>query len=172
MPRHHSNIRAPLPGSPWLQPWDLRSTGSWSAYATVLFFGSEAPPSSARHERDKRMKRIGLLTAAALFASAASVAAQPIPIRLGYGPAAEEQLWLMKAKPDITPGQKKDYTLDYQLFRGTDQRFKAVEAGELDVFTGSAASTILAWSQGFDFRAVASVTRESDKSFVVQYMVQ
>ena len=86
-------------------------------------------------------------------------------IRLGHGPAAEEQLWLMKAKPDITPGQGKDYSLDFQLFRGTDQRFKAVEAGQLDVFTGSAASAILAWSQGFDFKAVASITPRERQGF-------
>jgi ABC-type nitrate/sulfonate/bicarbonate transport system substrate-binding protein len=117
------------------------------------------------------MKKLGLIAAATLFAATASALAQPVAIRLGHGPAAEEQLWLMKAKPDITPGQNRDYTLDFQLFRGTDQRFKAVEARQLDVFTGSAASAILAWSQGFDFKGVASISRESDKGFVVQYMV-
>jgi len=115
--------------------------------------------------------RSGLLAAAFAVALLSSASAEPLPIRLGYGPAAEEQLWLMHAKPDITPGQGKDYTLDFQLFRGTDQRFKAVEAGELDVFTGSSASCVLAWSQGFDFKAVASVTRESNLGFVTQYMV-
>lgn len=113
--------------------------------------------------------RLAVLTATLAFAAPAT--ADPVKIRLGHGPAAEEQLWLMKARPDLTPGQGKVYALDFQLFRGTDQRFKAVEAGELDVFTGSAASCILAWSTGFDFKAVASVTRESDKGFVVQYMV-
>lgn len=117
------------------------------------------------------MRMLACVAAAALLASTAGASAEPVPIRLGHGPAAEEQLWLMKAKPDITPGQGKDYSLDFQLFRGTDQRFKAVEAGQLDVFTGSAASSILAWSQGFDFKAVASISRESDKGFVVQYMV-
>jgi ABC-type nitrate/sulfonate/bicarbonate transport system substrate-binding protein len=117
------------------------------------------------------MRQLGCVAVAAMMASLAGALAQPVPIRLGHGPAAEEQLWLMKAKPDITPGQGRDYTLDLQLFRGTDQRFKAVEAGQLDVFTGSAASTILAWSQGFDFKAVASISRESEKGFVVQYMV-
>jgi ABC-type nitrate/sulfonate/bicarbonate transport system substrate-binding protein len=116
------------------------------------------------------MKSLGVVaTIATLAATIAS--AEPVKIRLGHGPAAEEQLWLMKAKPDIAPGLGKDYTLDYQLFRGTDQRFKAVEAGQLDVFTGSAASAVLAWSQGFDFKAIASISRESDKGFVVQYMV-
>jgi ABC-type nitrate/sulfonate/bicarbonate transport system substrate-binding protein len=117
------------------------------------------------------MKFRHLLASVLLIAIANPVAAEPVKIRLGHGPAAEEQLWLMKAKPDLTPGQGKDYTLDFILFRGTDQRFKAVEAGELDVFTGSAASCILAWSQGLEFAAVASITRESTKGFVAQYMV-
>jgi ABC-type nitrate/sulfonate/bicarbonate transport system substrate-binding protein len=117
------------------------------------------------------MRRLGCVAVAALVGSVVGALAQAVPIRLGHGPAAEEQLWLMKAKPDLTPGQGKDYTMDFQLFRGTDQRFKAVEAGQLDVFTGSAASTILAWSQGFDFKAMASISRESNKGFVVQYMV-
>ena len=115
--------------------------------------------------------KVPSLVATFLLASAFAGSAEPVTIRFGHGPAAEEQLWLMKAKPDITPGQGKDYQLDFQLFRGTDQRFKAVEAGQLDVFTGSAASSILAWSQGLEFKAVASISRESDKGFVVQYMV-
>ena len=117
------------------------------------------------------MTQMGLIAGVTLLASIVGAWAQPLTIRLGHGPAAEEQLWLMKAKPDLTPGQNKDYKLDFQLFRGTDQRFKAVEAGQLDVFTGSAASVIVAWSQGFDFKAVASISRESDKGFVTQYMV-
>jgi ABC-type nitrate/sulfonate/bicarbonate transport system substrate-binding protein len=104
------------------------------------------------------------------LASTLAAHAEPVMIRLGHGPAAEEQLWLMKAMPQITPGQGKTYNLDFQLFRGTDQRFKAVEAGQLDVFTGSSASSILAWSQGLEFKAVASVSRESSRGFVVQYM--
>jgi ABC-type nitrate/sulfonate/bicarbonate transport system substrate-binding protein len=112
-----------------------------------------------------------LIVLAALLALTVGAQAEPVTIRLGHGPAAEEQLWLMKAMPGITPGQGKVYKLDFQLFRGTDQRFKAVEAGQLDVFTGSSASSVLAWSQGFEFKAVASISRESRKGFVVQYMV-
>jgi ABC-type nitrate/sulfonate/bicarbonate transport system substrate-binding protein len=109
--------------------------------------------------------------AALLCAAAAAASAEPYKIRVGHGAAVEEQLWLMKAMPAITPNQGKVYTLDYQLFRGTDQRLKAVEAGELDVFTSSGATTTIAYSQGLRFKAVASISMESSKGFVTQYVV-
>jgi ABC-type nitrate/sulfonate/bicarbonate transport system substrate-binding protein len=113
----------------------------------------------------------GLCVAAAVAVAAGSAAAEPYKIRVGHGNAVEEQLWLMKAMPSITPNQGKAYTLDYQLFRGTDQRFKAVEAGELDVFTASGATAVIAYSQGLRFKAVASISMESTKGFVTQYVV-
>jgi len=116
-----------------------------------------------------KLKHIAL--AAAAFAFAAPAFAEAVKIRVGHGAAVEEQLWLMKAKPDVTPNQGKAYTLDFQLFRGTDQRFKAVEAKELDVFTSSGSSAIVAFSQGLKFKAVASVSMESSKGFVTQYVV-
>lgn len=109
--------------------------------------------------------------AAAVFAVAGTAAAEPYKIRVGHGAAVEEQLWLMKAMPSVTPNQGKVYTLDYQLFRGTDQRFKAVEAGELDVFTASGATSTIAYSQGLKFKAVATISMESSKGFVTQYVV-
>ncbi len=119
------------------------------------------------------MKRMTMaaLAAAAISAIAAAASAEPYKIRVGHGAAVEEQLWLMKALPAVTPNQGKVYTLDYQLFRGTDQRLKAVEAGELDVFTSSGATTTIAYSQGLRFKAVASISMESDKGFVTQYVV-
>jgi ABC-type nitrate/sulfonate/bicarbonate transport system substrate-binding protein len=97
--------------------------------------------------------------------------AQPITIRVGHGSAVEEQVWLMKARPDITPNQGKVYNLELTLFRGTDTRFQAFEAGQLDIATASGHSAIFAASQGLKFKAVASVSRESAKGFVTQFMV-
>jgi ABC-type nitrate/sulfonate/bicarbonate transport system substrate-binding protein len=117
------------------------------------------------------MKLLHIACAAMALALAAPAAAEAVKIRVGHGAAVEEQLWLMKAKPDVTPNQGKAYTLDFQLFRGTDQRFKAVEAKELDVFTSSASSAVVAYSQGLRFKAVASISMESSKGFVTQYVV-
>jgi ABC-type nitrate/sulfonate/bicarbonate transport system substrate-binding protein len=112
-----------------------------------------------------------MVALATVLALAGGAAQAQVKIRVGHGAAVEEQLWLMKARPDVTPSQGKAYTLDFQLFRGTDQRFKAVEAKELDVFTSSASSAVVAYSQGLRFKAVASVSMESAKGFVTQYVV-
>ena len=111
------------------------------------------------------------LVATAVAALPPAAFAQPVTIRVGHGSAVEEQLWLMKAKPDVTPNQGKVYNLEFTLFRGTDTRFQAFEAGQLDIATASGHSAIFAASQGLKFKAVASVSRESAKGFVTQFMV-
>ncbi len=117
-----------------------------------------------------------LLSALAFVATAVAALppaayAQPVTIRVGHGSAVEEQVWLMKAKPDVAPNQGKIYNLEFTLFRGTDTRFQAFEAGQLDIATASGHSVIFAASQGLKFKAVASVSRESAKGFVTQFMV-
>jgi hypothetical protein len=77
-----------------------------------------------------------LLGGVLIFVGTAS--ADPVVLRVGVGNAAEEQLWLMQAKPDVAPNQGKVYTLDVSRFGGTDQRFQAFEAGALDFATASA----------------------------------
>jgi hypothetical protein len=45
---------------------------------------------------------------------------------------AEEQVWLMSARPDLTPNQGKRYQLKQILFQANPERFQAFLAGELD----------------------------------------
>ncbi len=108
-----------------------------------------------------------------IFASAVIVSgaafAQPLNIKVGHGSAAEEQLWLMSAKPDVAPSMGKAYTLAFTRFPATDKRFQAFEAGEIEIATGSANSVLLAASEGIDMRAIASVSQESTKGFFTQY---
>jgi ABC-type nitrate/sulfonate/bicarbonate transport system substrate-binding protein len=101
-----------------------------------------------------------------------SALAQPVTLRIGRGAAAEEQLWLMVAKPDVAPNQGKAYTLNLISFPATDKRFLAFEAGELDIATGSANSVILVSSTGAQMTAIASISQESKKGFVTQYMTR
>lgn len=103
---------------------------------------------------------------------AAPAPAKPVPIRIGHGVAAEEQLWLMKARPDLTPGQGKVYTLEFTQFRGNADRMNAYQAGELDGGTISANTALFAGAQGLEFRAVASITRESDQGFKSTFLVR
>ena len=58
-----------------------------------------------------------------LFAVAAwlgTAAAEPVKIRVGRGSAAEEQLWLMAAKPELARSQGAAYKLELTNFPATD----------------------------------------------------
>jgi ABC-type nitrate/sulfonate/bicarbonate transport system substrate-binding protein len=115
----------------------------------------------------------GALAAMALALALPALAqADPVTIRVGRGSAAEEQLWLMEALPSITPNQGKAYKIEMTLFRGTDKRFQAYEAGALDIITSSANSVMFAVSQGSKMTMIASLSRETKKGFHTLYMVK
>jgi ABC-type nitrate/sulfonate/bicarbonate transport system substrate-binding protein len=88
-------------------------------------------------------------------------AAEPPLIRLGRGFAAEEQVWLMSARPDLAPNQGKRYQLKQILFQANPQRFQAYLAGEIDAGTAPGLSVIFANEQGLDIKVVASVCMEA-----------
>src|SRR3954468_16632862 len=92
-------------------------------------------------------------------------AAEPVTIRLGYGPAAEEQVWLLIAKPELGRNQGKLYKLDATRFSGSDKRAQAFEAGAIDLSEGSASGVIFAAAEGVQQRIIASITRESSRAF-------
>jgi ABC-type nitrate/sulfonate/bicarbonate transport system substrate-binding protein len=118
------------------------------------------------------VKRLIALVAV-LFACNA-LAAEPPLIRFGRGFAAEEQVWLMSARPDLTPGQGKRYQLKQILFQANPQRFQAYLAGEIDAGTAPGLSVIFANEQGLDIKMVASVCLEAAGKdwFSTTYMVK
>ena len=116
------------------------------------------------------MKRLFPLFAALFIGNA--LAADPQLIRFGHGFAAEEQLWLMGARPDLTPGQGKVYKLQFVKFQGNPERFQAYLAGELDGGTAPGLSVIFADAQGVDLKVVAGVCQEAAGSFSTTYMVK
>jgi ABC-type nitrate/sulfonate/bicarbonate transport system substrate-binding protein len=103
-----------------------------------------------------------------------AVAAEPPLIRLGRGFAAEEQVWLMSARPDLTPNQGKAYQLKQILFQANPERFQAFLAGELDAGTAPGLAVIFARAQGVDMKLVASVCMEAagKEWFSTTYMVK
>ena len=110
-----------------------------------------------------------------LFSFGVNAIAQTPPlIRLGRGFAAEEQLWLMSARPDLTPNQGKRYQLKQILFQANPERFQAYLAGELDAGTAPGLAIIFGRSQGMDFKIVASVCMEAagGQHFTTVYMVK
>ena len=94
----------------------------------------------------------------------------PVEIRVGHGFAAEENLWLMAARPDVTPNQGKAYTLTMTAFRGNADRLTAFDGGQLDVATSAAPSTLFAAEQGVPLKIVASIAREKQGSFNTTYL--
>jgi ABC-type nitrate/sulfonate/bicarbonate transport system substrate-binding protein len=88
---------------------------------------------------------------------------EPVTIRFGHGVAAEEQVWLMAANPDITEHQGTWYELEPSQFRGNEERFVAYQAGELDALTAAAPTLVAAVSAGIDVQAVVSVSREAEE---------
>lgn len=119
------------------------------------------------------MVRTILLLLGALSASTV-LAEEPTLIRLGRGFAAEEQVWLMSARPDLTPNQGKKYTLKQILFQANPERFQAFLAGELDAGTAPGLSVIFVRAQGVDLKVVASVCQEAagKQWFSTTYMVK
>jgi ABC-type nitrate/sulfonate/bicarbonate transport system substrate-binding protein len=115
-----------------------------------------------------------LLALFALLFSLHAVAAEPPLIRFGRGFAAEEQVWLMSARPDLAPNQGKRYQLKQILFQANPQRFQAYLAGEIDAGTAPGLTVIFANEQGLDIKIVASVCLEAagKEWFSTTYMVK
>lgn len=101
----------------------------------------------------------------------AAAAAEPVTLRLGYGAAAEEQVWLLIAKPDIGKYQGKLYKLDATRFRGSDKRAQAFAAGAIDLAEGSATGEIFAAAEGLKSKIIASICRESKLGFSTSFYV-
>src|SRR3954471_23199263 len=117
-------------------------------------------------------KTLSLL--AGILVSTLAVAQEPTLIRLGRGFAAEEQLWLMSARPDLTPNQGKKYKLDQKLFQANPERFQAYLAGELDAGTAPGLAVIFVRAQGVDMKIVAGICQEAagPNYFTTTYMVK
>jgi len=121
----------------------------------------------------KRQTLFGFLAAAMMLSSIVEAAEPPL-IRFGHGFAAEEQLWLMTARPDLTPNQGKKYRLKLIQFQATPERFQAYLAGELDGGTAPGQSAIFARAQGVDLKIVAGICQEAagKEWFSTSYMVK
>jgi ABC-type nitrate/sulfonate/bicarbonate transport system substrate-binding protein len=89
---------------------------------------------------------------------------------MGVGISSEEQAWLMKARPDLTPGQGKDYTYDMSIFRSGGERLTAFQAGQLDALTSSTTGVLFAASKGVSLVVPVSMARESLQTFSTSYL--
>ena len=86
-------------------------------------------------------------------------------LRIGYIGAAEEQLTLLIAKPDIGKNHGKAYSMDSTRFRSSAQLAQAWEANAVDICSFSGAGFIFAAAAGVEGTLIASVARESQRGF-------
>lgn len=111
------------------------------------------------------------ITAVALAAlGIADTALAQTTIRFGRQTAAEDNLWLMIAKPDLTPNAGKIYKVEWNQFRASDVAFKAYQGGQVDLITTACNSVITAASKDVDIKVVASVSRETQAGARTQYL--
>ena len=97
---------------------------------------------------------------------------KPVPIRLGMTTTSgEDQIWLMKARPDITPNQGKAYSLELFPFRGGDLRFKAFQSGQVDGAVATGTGALTAASKGVPLVVVAAISEEDDAVYSSPYVV-
>jgi ABC-type nitrate/sulfonate/bicarbonate transport system substrate-binding protein len=121
-----------------------------------------------------RMLAATALAVQVLLAAGHCVSAQdkPVPIRLGNTTTSgEDQVWLMKARPDLTPNQGKVYTLETFPFRGGDLRFKAFQSGQVDGAVATGTGALTAATKGVPLVVVAAISEEDDASYSSPYVV-
>lgn len=93
----------------------------------------------------------------------ASPPAEPVPIRIGHGFAAEEPFWLMSVDESLTEHQGQWYELQLEPFRGTEERLQAYQAGQLDAVSISPQAQIRGEATGgLDLYAIATIMIEGD----------
>jgi ABC-type nitrate/sulfonate/bicarbonate transport system substrate-binding protein len=113
-----------------------------------------------------------LLTCMTLSHPAGAQNDKPVPIRLGNTTTSgEDQIWLMKARPDLTPNQGRLYTLETLQFRGGDLRFKAFQAGQTDGGVGNGAGVVQAAVKGVPLVALAAISEEDNAVYSTPYIV-
>ena len=101
-----------------------------------------------------------------------SAAADPPTLRIGYGSAAEEQLYVLLAKPDIGKNYGKAYKLDGSRFQSSTQRSQAFEANAIDLASSGAVGVLFAAAEGVTGKVIASLARESPRGFATAYYVK
>src|SRR5204863_8355486 len=90
----------------------------------------------------------GFIFGALCLTPASAQSADPPTIRLGYGAAAEEQLYLLLAKPDLGKNYGKAYKLEATRFQSSTQRSQAFEAGAIDIASSGAVGVLFAAAEG------------------------
>ena len=65
-------------------------------------------------------------------------------LRFSRQTAAEDNLWLMLAKPELAPNLNKAYKIEWSQMRASEAAYKAFEGGQIDFATVSGNSALAA----------------------------
>jgi ABC-type nitrate/sulfonate/bicarbonate transport system substrate-binding protein len=109
----------------------------------------------------RRQVCAGIATATGLSLDLRHARSAPLSIRLGYSLAAEEQLWLLMAKPSLVKNYGTLYTLDATRFTGSSQRAQAFAAGAIDLASSAAEGVLFAAAEGIPSTIIASLSKEA-----------
>ncbi len=109
----------------------------------------------------RRQVCAGIATVAGVSLGVAPARAAPVTIRYGYSLAAEEQVWLLMAKPDLGPNYGVAYTIEGTRFVSSSQRAEAFAAGAIDLASSAANGALFAAAEGISGKIIASVSKES-----------
>jgi ABC-type nitrate/sulfonate/bicarbonate transport system substrate-binding protein len=121
----------------------------------------------------RRILALGAVLSVAATVALSAAHAQDVPtIRFGRQTAAEDNLWLMLAKPELAPNLGKAYKIEWSQFRASDAAFKGFEAGQADMVSTSASAGIAAATQGLEMKLIASLSRESDKGAKTEFLAK
>ncbi len=121
----------------------------------------------------RSFSRAAALAVVAAMSFAEAVCAQSVPtIRFGRQTAAEDNVWLMLAKADLTPNLNKAYKIEWNQFRASDVAFKAYQSGQVDMLTTACNSVITAASKDVEIKVVASASRETQAGARTQYLAK
>jgi ABC-type nitrate/sulfonate/bicarbonate transport system substrate-binding protein len=145
--------------------------GSRTGFEKIDLWRSLTSGEQAKHMIGKWMLLAGLAGLCLLggVGWTGAVCAEPVTLRLGYGGAAEEQLYLLIAKPELGKNHGKAYKLDATRFQGSDKRAQAFEAGAIDLADGGAIGVLFAAAEGVTAKIIVSLARESSRGFSTAY---
>ena len=119
------------------------------------------------------IRLIAALLVAACGATIGTARAEDVPtLRFSRQTAAEDNLWLMLAKPELAPNLNKAYKIEWSQMRASEAAYKAFEGGQIDFATVSGNSALAAAAAGIELKIIATLSRESQNGANTKFLVK
>ena len=120
----------------------------------------------------KRSLLNGMVIFALVLICQATVQAEPVKIRMGWGIPAEEVKYVMMKRPQVLKNYGKTYTLEWFQFAGTAPQATALAAGGLDAATLASLSLAESIDKiGLDVKVTGGIIMEVSPNFTSTWLV-